>query len=271
MVISRRFSSREEVLTFTTLSLLQEMLRNHRWDFDLLKSFLSTNKAYVKACLFRMYHLSPFVLIYIRCRRCAISCTGTNSQQARLCRRKGIKFFKDHPFLISVLKIDVPFNDGLNGWFYRPALLWRFYSTRCPNRLHTTLFIRDRVSYWSYTTFCEVFFLDPVHTFIFGLIQIWIFFREYVSVFKAKQEPSLSHALLVANTNLSSLPQEFRHLHRALGEHLEQYWKDSQIESKIFISAYLFFHLCSPYWFFLFWMFCPLEITINIDLWQLQI
>ena len=75
---------------------------------------------------------------------------------------------------------------------------------------------------FNYTTFYQVVLLDPVRTFTFGF-------------------------LLLAYTTLSSLPQEFRHLHRALGEHLEQYWKDSQIESKIVISLSSFFRLiCSP-------------------------
>ena len=91
------------------------------------------------------------------------------------------------------------------------------------------------------------------------------FFRQYVSVFKAKQEPSLDHAVFqLANTILSSLPQEFRHLHRALGEHLEQYWKDSQIESKIFISLCLFFCLCSRSFYFP-ECFVTLHITASMD------
>lgn len=34
--------------------------------------------------------------------------------------------------------------------------------------------------------------------------------------------------------------QEFKHLGRALGEHLEQYWKDSQIECKSFFDCQQF-------------------------------
>lgn len=38
-----------------------------------------------------------------------------------------------------------------------------------------------------------------------------------------------------------SFLQEFKHLGRALGEHLEQYWKDSQIECKSFFDCQQFF------------------------------
>ena len=91
-----------------------------------------------------------------------------------------------------------------------------------------------------------VFLLDSVYTFsVFFQIR---FFR-YVSILKVKQEPSfVSYAfLVVAYTTVFFLPQEFRHLHRALGEHLEQYWKDSQIESKIFIPLGSFFRLFLVY------------------------
>jgi len=49
-VICRRSSSWEKVekvLTYMFLSLLQEMLRNHRWDFLLMKSVWSASKVYV--------------------------------------------------------------------------------------------------------------------------------------------------------------------------------------------------------------------------------
>ena len=153
----------------------------------------------------------------------------------------------------------------LYAWFLKLKLLWLSYSKRCPNQFHATLLIRYRLPYRSSITphFGK---LPYMHLFLI-FIQTK-FFREYVSVIKAKQEPSLGHAVfLLANTILSSLPQEFRHLHRALGEHLEQYWKDSQIESKIFISLCLLFRLLFSVSFF---FFLESFVTLQIKLeWRL--